>query len=189
MTSVETVTFGTYVGVLVNWNTCGGNWWSCWVWDESMVSFIVSAFNVVVFNVLTLTRSSCELWEFNEHCFFLVQTVLGIHERISVGIFWLFCLFWVLRYLRQDFSLRGVWSGLHCFPWVSWAHYSIKTFFFCCKIVKITNEPEHSKTYNVTWASNKDSDQPAQLHNLIRGFHIICMQFIIFAWIRNKYIV
>ena len=59
-------------------------------------------------------------------------------------------------------------------------HYSSKTVL-CCKNVKITNEPELSKTYNVTWASNKDSDQPAQLHSLIRGFHIRRMQFIIFA--------
>ena len=38
-----------------------------------------------------------------------------------------------------------------------------------------------SKTYNVTWASNKDSDQSAQLHSLIRGFHICRVQLIIIA--------
>ena len=51
----------------------------------------------------------------------------------------------------------------------------------CCKNVKITNEPEHRKTYSVPWASNKDLDQPAQLYSLIGDFHIRRMHFIIFA--------
>ena len=46
---------------------------------------------------------------------------------------------------------------------------------------KPKNQPEDGKTYNATWASNTDLDQPAQLYRLIRGFLIHHMKFIIFA--------
>ena len=56
----------------------------------------------------------------------------------------------------------------------------------CCKNVKLTSEPEHSKIYNVTCAPSKDSDQHKCI--VIRGFHIRHMHFIIAAQIRNEYI-
>ena len=52
----------------------------------------------------------------------------------------------------------------------------IKKMFLVCQICCVLhlsfhiNEPGHNKTYNKTYVTSEDSDQPANLHSLIRVF-------------------
>ena len=85
-------------------------------------------------------------------------------------------------------------QGLHCFPCACFGPITLVKQCLCCKNVKITSEPEHSKTYNVLRASNKDSDQPAQCDKrqrfVLLCFHqslkFVCLKETVFTHIRRR---
>ena len=73
---------------------------------------------------------------------------------------------------QADLSLRWTHKFIFCWFCRAAAHFILQTVWKHWVNPDRWNEPEHNKTYKMTWMPSDDSDQPAHLCSLVRVFTV-----------------